>query len=213
MLEDESRIDGPRTGTRPPGAAGHTLAEPGVGAIDDEDRDLLRRRAAAVLPGELIQPGEIVILLLKPSFLFVLLNCLGTIALFSGLSIAAWILAEYNVLQVRRADIALLGLSLIAARLSVSFLEWLGRIFVLTDRRVIRVRGVIRIQVFEASLMRIQHTLTMFSLRERICSLGTICFATAGTFTIEAAWDMIAKPLEVHQVVVNAIQKYGRGRS
>lgn len=197
-----------------PAAAGdrYDFGEADAGVLEKESADELRRRATAILPGELIQPGEIVILLLKPSLWFILLNALGTLAAFVLLTAGGLILAEYQILQVRKLDIVLLGGSLVAARLAVSFLEWLGRVFVLTDRRVVRVRGVVRIQIFETPLTRIQHTLTLFSLRERLLGLGTICFATAGTFTIEAAWDMLAKPLEVHRIVVQTLQKYG-GRS
>ena len=78
----------------------------------------------------------------------------------------------------------------------------------LTDRRIVRVKGVLRVNVFETQLQQIQHTNTTFSLRERLLGLGTIHFATAGTGGIEASWEMVSHPLEVHRIVVQTLDRY-----
>ena len=41
-------------------------------------------RADAILPADLLQGGEVIILLLKPSLLYIVLGCLGTLALIAG---------------------------------------------------------------------------------------------------------------------------------
>ena len=102
----------------------------------------------------------------------------------------------------------LFGLVLIGLRVGWQFLEWLSRVYVLTDARVLRVMGVLRVQVFEAPLKQIQHTDTVFSLRERFLGLGSIAFSTAGTGSIDAVWRMVAQPLDVHQRVVHALNRY-----
>lgn len=163
----------------------------------------------ALLPSELIQPGEIIILLIKPSPLFILLDSLRglfALAVIFGLALA---LTNVTALGLGRRDLIVLCLALASMRLFWQFLEWLGRIYVLTDRRVIRVRGVLRVQVFEAQLKHIQHTTTYFSLRERLFGLGTIGFATASAAgSAEAFWRMIARPLDVHQIVIQAMNRY-----
>jgi len=78
----------------------------------------------------------------------------------------------------------------------------------LTDRRVVRIKGVIRIYVFEASLKQIQHTNVYMSLHERIFGLGTLAFTTAGTAGVEASWLMVPRPMEVHRKVVQTLQRY-----
>lgn len=166
------------------------------------------RRAAAFLPAELLQPDETIILLLKPSLWYVLLSCMGTLITFAVITIGAFWLAEFKLLQVSQREIVLLGVGLIGLRIIWQFFEWLSRVYVLTDRRVVRIRGVIRVSVFESPLRTIQHTSAFFSLRERIFGLGSIGFATAGTGTIEAIWEMIPSPLETHQQVVHAINRY-----
>ena len=173
--------------------------------LEDEQ---LRARASAMLPDELLQGGEIIILLIKPSILFVVLSGLGTLLALAGLTAAALALAEYGILQLSRLDVALTGMAMICLRLGWGFLEWLSRVYVLTDRRVIRVKGVLRISVFEAPLHRIQHTVTMFGLFERLAGLGTIGFTTAGTHTIEATWEMLARPLDVHRIVIQTLNRY-----
>jgi tyrosyl-tRNA synthetase len=53
-----------------------------------------------------------------------------------------------------------------AVRVIVGALEWLGRVYVLTDRRVMRLKGVIRIDLFECQLSRIQQVVLTMPLLE-----------------------------------------------
>jgi Bacterial PH domain len=163
-------------------------------------------RADAILPANLLEGGEIVVLLLKPSPLFIVLGCLGHLAAIIAMAVLAWVL---NLLGPR--DAAALGVLLGAVRVIWQFLEWMSRIYVLTDRRVIRIMGVLRVQVFEAPLKQIQHTYLLFMIRERVFGLGSIGFATAGTGLVEAYWVMVARPLAVHRKVLQAISRYGNG--
>ncbi len=87
--------------------------------------------------------------------------------------------------------------------------EWWCRVYVLTDRRVLRRTGVLRVSVFEASLRNIQHTSVFMPLRERLFGLGTIGFATAGSDVFDALWVMVRQPFAVHKVVVETMQRYG----
>ena len=87
----------------------------------------------------------------------------------------------------------------------------MNRLYVLTDRRVIRRRGIFQVDVFEARLDRIQQTSVLRLVRERLFGLGTIAFATAGTGTLDALWEAVDDPFAVHQAVTQAIDRYGRG--
>ena len=58
------------------------MAEGITGPADDE---VIASRLAAMLPAQLLQPGEIIILLLKPSPLFILLAPLNTLVLLAML--------------------------------------------------------------------------------------------------------------------------------
>ena len=166
-------------------------------------------RASTMLPAELLQGGEIIVLLLKPSPWSILIRSFRSLV---GLAIIVallfWMRNNSYFTVVGRRDLLFLGCGLGTLYLFWQFLEWLSRVYVLTDRRVIRVKGVVRVQVFEAQLRRIQHTDTTFSFPERLLGLGTISFATAGTGGIEASWRMIANPLDVHQTVVRTLNRY-----
>jgi len=181
---------------------------PAEDAAGDADQDVIAARAAAMLPSELLQPAEIIILLLKPSPWFILLAPLKTLAMLAVITLGLLVLGSYYQLGVSQRDLLLLGIALIGGRLFWQFLEWLSRVYVLTDQRMIRVRGVLRVQVFECQLNQVQHTEAVFTIRERLFALGTISFATAGTALNEVFWTMVAHPLEVHQRIVQPLRRY-----
>ena len=172
-------------------------------------------RAAAWLPAGLLQDDEIVLLLTRPSPLFVVLSCLPGLALIGLLTL----LMAYLAPHVGRWQLFVswtavhafaLGIVLAITRLAWQSLEWFGRIYVLTDRRIIRRIGVLRVAVFQTSLRNIQHTSVFERVRERVFGLGTIGFATAGSDVYDAFWEMLRRPFAVHKVVVEAIHRYGK---
>jgi len=162
-----------------------------------------------MLPPQLLQGGETIILQLKPSPFFILLDSLGSLAALAALFVCVTAASRHGHLSVKHTDLLLTALGLAALlRLFWQFLEWLSRVYVLTDRRIVRVKGVLRVSVFETSLRSIQHTSLQLSLRERLFGLGTIGFATAGTAVTEALWTMIARPLDVNQIVIETLERY-----
>lgn len=206
--DDRAKSPTPANGKRP--CAARPLSHRAEGVGSDSGHSHPASRAAAMLPAELLQPGEIIILLLKPSPLYIVLAPLGTIVgLMAITALAVWVNQALH-LGLARQDLMLIGALLIGLRLFWQFLEWLSRVYVLTDRRMISVQGVLRVSVIEAPLQQIQQTYATFSIRERLFALGTIAFATAGTAFVEAYWQMVAKPLEVHQKVVQTINRYRR---
>lgn len=165
---------------------------------------------AGVLPAELIRDDEVVILVLRPSLLFIVLSCMTSLAVIAIVALAmAWLAslpwALWTDFQAIKA-----GVVVIALRLCWQTLEWWSRLYVLTDRRVIRRAGVLRVYIFECALNRIQHTVVVRGILERIFGLGTIGFATAGSDTFDAFWVMLRNPFTVHRTVVNTIRKYGK---
>ena len=165
----------------------------------------------AALPADLLQGDETIILLLKPHPLYIVLSCMGTLVLLAAIaSVSIWFQRAFEIELFNEQ--AMLGLCVLLAGLRVTwqFLEWMSRTYVLTDRRVIRIMGVVRVQMFQAELRRLQHTQILWSLRERLFMLGTISFSTAGTGFPEAYWVMIANPAAVHKQVLHAIEKYGK---
>jgi len=172
--------------------------------------DAARARAAALLPNELLQPGEIIVLLLKPSALYIVLACLKSLVLIVLLTAAGVYIARGSGSGDLAQQIAIGGSVAALARVGWQFFEWLSRVYVLTDQRVIAVGGVLRVRVFEAPFKHIAQTELYFSLRERVFALGTLVFSTPGTGGRDAVWEMVARPLEVHAKAVETLERYGR---
>lgn len=172
--------------------------------------ELAAESEEAVLPAGLVRDDEVVILMLRPSLLFVGLAPLGGLTVIAIVTLALAILA-IRITWVPWSEAQAYGLGIVAAgaRLLWQGLDWWCRLYVLTDRRIIRRMGVLRVSVFEAPLRNIQHTSVFMPLRERVCGLGTIGFATAGSDVFDAFWVMVRQPFAVHRMVVEAMQRYG----
>lgn len=180
-------------------------------ASDAAEAEPMLARANAMLPAELLQPGEIIILLIKPSPLYILLWPIRFFAIVLLCALLAAQLQNRGVnLGLDRHDIIIATLAILGLRLFWQMLDWLSHVYVLTDQRVIRVQGVLNVHVFECPLQKIQQTDLILPLIQRLFWLGSIGFATAGTAGHEAFWLMVAKPLEVHKKIIETLRRYRR---
>ncbi|MGI9015242.1 MAG: PH domain-containing protein [Phycisphaerales bacterium] len=171
-------------------------------------------RMAASLPADLLRDDEVVILLLRPNPLFILLSPMASVLMIVLFTmILAYMARTILWIPWKDSQVFAAGGTFVMARLAWQTLEWYSRIYVLTDRRLIRRVGVLRVSVFEAPLAHIQHTSVFVRLRERLTGLGTIGFATSGSDSYEAFWTMISKPFAVHKIITESIQRYGRPRN
>lgn len=159
----------------------------------------------------MLDEGETVLLVARPSLWMVPLWSLEAFGVIAGLVFAfAWA-ANFAWAPWTEPQAFGFGLVTIALRLLYQFLDWANRLYVLTDRRIVRRRGILQVDVFEARLDRIQQTSVLQLVRERALGLGTIAFATAGTGTLDALWESVSDPFDVHREVTRAIDRYGRG--
>jgi hypothetical protein len=178
--------------------------------LSTTEAELTAERVGAALPEGLLRDDEVVILLLRPSLLFVVLASLGGLTVIAVVTLALALMA-IRITWIPWSETHAYGLGVLAAagRLLWQSLEWWCRVYVLTDRRIIRRMGVLRVAVFEAELRRIQHTSVFMLLRERLFGLGSIGFATAGSDVFDAFWVMVRRPFDVHRTVVESIRRYG----
>ena len=167
------------------------------------------RGATSIIPQKLITEGEVVILALKPSLWFILL--VSGRWLIAAAAVIATVQVSGEYLDRSWALRLVQGAILVAAvRLVIAAMEWLGRVYVLTDRRVMRLKGVVRIDLFECQLSRIQQVVLTAPLAERVVLCGTLLFYTAGTDTFDAAWETLAHPIAVYRTVMEAVERYTR---
>jgi uncharacterized membrane protein YdbT with pleckstrin-like domain len=95
-----------------------------------------------------------------------------------------------------------------AGRLVWALLVWASHVYILTNLRVLTVKGVINKHMFQAPLRKIQNTELYRPLIQRIFGTGTIGFSTAAASgMIESTWVMIARPIPTHEQIVAAINK------
>ncbi len=161
---------------------------------------------AGVVPAHLLDDGEQIILAIKPSMWFIVFDSARTVAVVLALMVSLRYLGEgisYHLSQ-RASQLAVI---IILIQFLFSFLTWMSRLYVLTDRRVMRIMGIFNIDVFEAPLNKIQNTFLTLAIHERLFNLGSVHIATAGTGKIEASWKNINKPLEVHELLRAAMRK------
>jgi uncharacterized membrane protein YdbT with pleckstrin-like domain len=157
-----------------------------------------------VVPAHLLGGDEVVHFAIKPSPWFVILVSLRWLGLGILLILAAGlevVSPQYRWLFYQS------GFAVAGARLAWAMLEWVSRLYVLTDRRVMRIRGVFNVDLFECTLERIQNTITALPLTERIVRVGSISFHTAGGSGGAASWRIVARPLEIHEQLREAIRR------
>jgi uncharacterized membrane protein YdbT with pleckstrin-like domain len=77
----------------------------------------------------------------------------------------------------------------------------------LTNQRVVTIKGVINVNVYQAHLRKIQRTTLYRPWYLRLLGLGTVGFATAATETFDSTRLMLAKPIDAHETVVRTIRR------
>jgi hypothetical protein len=121
-----------------PGPPGNLASEGAAAAAPPFSPSL-----ATLLATHILRDGELVLLILKPSLWFVLLSSLRFIAGVLILTIAAKIFDSH--LPGPNRDYLETGLTIIAARLMWATLQWMGRLYILTDLRILCVWGIFNV--------------------------------------------------------------------
>lgn len=163
---------------------------------------------AHLLTNHALRHGEVIYLAIKPSLWFILLSSMKFIAAALIVTIAANV---YDGASAHRS-ISYWGAALfvIFGRLTWATLQWMGRLYVLTDQRIIRVQGVFTIDVFDCPLRRVARVDVLRSTRERIFRLGTMHITPAEQSLPLAQWQMVRKPDEIHAEIIDAIERNRR---
>ncbi len=173
--------------------------------------------SARLIPADLLGEDEIVILALKPSAWFVLLVSLPVLASAAVAGTAAYIVRLYHEPTPLEAILSLAA-AIVLARLMAGCWQWLGRTYVLTNRRIITLRGMINTQVTAAALTDVGQALLVTSWAERVVSSGSVfCLrgrADPQSVRIDQAamvWNSVPRPQDVHEIVQGAIRRAHMG--
>jgi uncharacterized membrane protein YdbT with pleckstrin-like domain len=161
--------------------------------------------AATMVPEQMLHEDEEILLLVKPSPMFILLTSFRfmLMSLVAAVIAVRWIDASY----ASPNNIALIASGLALIRLVWGLLVWTSHTYMLTNKRIITIKGVVNISVVATNLRKVQRTTLYMPWWLRIFGLGTVGIATAATDTYDATWVMVARPVYVHETIVTAIRK------
>ncbi len=164
---------------------------------------------AALLTCHVLRDGELVLLILRPSLWFVPLTSLRFIAAVAVLMLAGHVYDEKIPFSPRFYLEA--GVFVVAGRLTWALLQWMGRLYVLTDMRIVAISGVWNSVVFECALRRVARTRLTYTLRERVLGLGSIEIIPQDEESPVGIWQMVPRPRRVHERVLSAIRRARQG--
>jgi hypothetical protein len=164
----------------------------------------------AMLVRHILRDGEVVLLALKPSFWFILMSSLRFIAVVGLFALTAIALESWRNREWFYIEAAIF---LVAGRIMWATLQWMGRLYVLTDLRVIRLSGVLKLDIFDCALRKIARTQVTASHKERCCGTGSIEIVPGGSNGADdadcapAVWQTIHRPAEVNELIVATINR------
>jgi hypothetical protein len=166
---------------------------------------------ATLLATHILRDGELVLLILKPSLWFVLLSSLRFIAAVLILIIAAKVFDPR--LPGPNRDYLETGLTIIAARLMWATLQWMGRLYILTDLRILCVWGIFNVELFDCPLRKVARTRLVRGLSDQIVAVGTIEIIPQDESLPIGVWQTIGRPRQVHEQILATISRAKQGGS
>lgn len=186
-----------------PRRAEHAVASPGESAVGGA-----AVTARGPITDDVLQGGEVVIVSLRPHIGAVVLRALPFVLpmIVVGLVGVAWLGVPKTPVATWMGALALL------VTLSFAF-DWAQTRYVLTDRRVMVIRGGSGFAgrvVSEALVPSVHRVSLEHSVRESLLGLGTLVFVPDHGGRIR--WEMLGRAEDVYSIAHDAIERYGRGR-
>ncbi len=159
----------------------------------------------SLMAGHVLRDGELVLLIIRPSRWFILLSSLRFMAVvLIGLFLAGVFREQ---VRYRLPEAVGLGVFLMAGRLMWAVLQWMGRYYILTDMRILRLAGVFNVDIFDCPLRRVARTLLEMTFKERMCGIGSVAIIPDDEQFGLGWWQMIARPREIREQIVAAINR------
>jgi len=185
-------------------SAPHHAAEGAAAAVTATASRASRTSLAALITGHILRDGELVLLMLKPSLWYIVLSSLRFAAAAAIVAIAAELLDHRPASRFAYAEAAIF---LTAGRVMWALLQWTGRVYILTDLRIIRLTGVFNVDIFDCPLRKVARTRLTYTVRERLARTGSIEITPQDESNPPGIWQTIPKPTEIHEQIVAAITK------
>jgi hypothetical protein len=157
----------------------------------------------AAISAETIGGGDEVILAIKPSGWFVLLASWPVIAVALAVGAGTRL---FGITGPHQA-VPLACTAVACIRIMAACAQWMGMLYVLTNRRAITVRGSTRADVRSCLLTEIAEVQLAVGVFEGLLGAGTILFALRNGAHAEFCWVHISSPKQVQAAVADAIRR------
>ena len=188
-----------------------------VPALADGPTDVAlpaRASAATLLASNVLRDGEAVLLVVRPSLWFIVLSSLRWVAAGALLmAMAAAFGSHYRggVFVGPFRGCAEAGGAVIAGRLMWAALQWMGRLYVLTNLRLITVAGVHRSDVSDCALRKVARTRVVRCTVDALLGIGSVEIVPQDPDQPFAVWHQVPRPNEVHAQIVATLNRAKHG--
>lgn len=106
-------------------------------------------------------------------------------------------------------------LVILGLRFFLGLMDWLSRRHLLTESIIVAERGIIRKVRVEIPLRRVQHSVLVRPLGERLMGIGSIGITSAGTGSVDLVWRGVEHPQRVLDTIraqVDRMSSQGAGK-
>jgi hypothetical protein len=164
-----------------------------------------------IISPSLLLPAESVIFELKPSLWYVPIVSLPIAA--AGVAVVVLALFIQEIPDTWRHWGVVIGVWTVGLRLVLGMIQWIGRTYVLTDRRILKQHGVINVRVECVGLEEIENTFVAKAAFQKLVGIGTIFFRCNRSRRDTHAWEHVARPKEIHAHIVAQIDRWQKSIS
>jgi hypothetical protein len=165
----------------------------------------LAASAEAIRAAFHLEDGEVVLLAVKPSRWFVLLVSWPVVLAAAAITAGAYVLAGSVDWEVNTRAVGLVCTAAACTRVTFACLQWLGRQYILTNRRVMRLRGAFHEELTQCRLKDLVSVHLAISSPEHLLGTGSVLFERADQRPAgDLHWIHLADPKEVHRAVCEA---------
>ena len=165
-----------------------------------------QERSAAL---KFLEGGEAIIFAIRPSLWFLPLVSAPVALGVTVLAIAVHLAGPVLGGGVPPYALAMLWAAVVLGRLFAAGIQWMGRLYVLTNRRVITVQGLARFQVRQCPLGKVLGVDLSTGPGEKLLGLGTLLFRQADRTESVRPWTCLAQPEKVRREIEQAIGRCG----
>jgi hypothetical protein len=188
---------------------GDLRASEGGAAAAAESVPSVRTSMGALLAGHILRDGEVVLLILKPSMWYIVFSSLRFLAAGLIAVIAAQLGWVHNAHAI--SSIVYTATFVVAGRVMWAVLQWQGRLYVLTDMRVVRLSGVFNVEILDCALRKVAQTRLTRTFREKLWRLGSIEIIPVDDSCPTSVWQTVNKPAEVQAKIQSTIDRAKQG--